>query len=152
MPSFSNTRSTTIEAAPGVVHALVADFPAWQRWSPWEGLDPALRRTYEGSGVGARYSWAGNRKAGEGTMAITSLTPERIEIAMEFIKPFAATSQVVFDLRDAGAGRTDVAWTMSGQRNIAFAVLGPLLFDRAIAKDFDRGLAALKRAAETPAV
>ncbi len=39
---------------------------------------------------------------------------------------------------------------MHGQRNLVFAVLGKLYFDSAIGKDFDRGLAALKVAAEQP--
>lgn len=38
---------------------------------------------------------------------------------------------------------------MSGQRNPLMALAGKLFFDKAIAKDFDKGLARLKRAAES---
>ena len=38
---------------------------------------------------------------------------------------------------------------MTGERNIVFAVMGKLFFDNAIQKDFDRGLVALKAAAES---
>ena len=37
---------------------------------------------------------------------------------------------------------------MSGTRNVIMAVLGAIMFDKAIIKDFDRGLAKLKAAAE----
>lgn len=149
MPTFSTTRSTTVAAAPEVVHALIDDFHAWTQWSPWEEMDPDLKRSYSGaeSGTGAHYAWQGNNKVGEGNMEITSSSPGRIEIALEFLKPFKASNTTVFTLTPEGAG-TRVDWTMSGERNLAFAVLGRLFFDKAIAKDFDKGLAKLKAAAE----
>jgi len=147
MPAFAQTHETTIAAPPAIVHALIDSFPEWTRWSPWEGLDPDLRRTYEGAGVGASYAWEGNKKAGEGRMTFTSITPEQVVVDLEFLKPFKAQNVVTFDLTPDGPG-TRVAWTMSGQRNLLFAVLGRLFFDKAIAKDFRRGLASLKAAAE----
>jgi len=147
MPGFSQTHETTIAAPPATVHALVDDFHEWTKWSPWEGLDPDLRRTYDGAGVGASYAWEGNKKAGQGRMTFTSITPDQVVVDLEFLKPFKATNVVTFDLTPAGAG-THVAWTMSGRRNVVFEVLGRLFFDRAIAKDFRRGLGSLTAAAE----
>jgi len=147
VPAFSQTHETTIAAPAATVHALIDDFRAWVRWSPWEGLDPDLRRTYDGAGVGSTYAWAGNKQAGEGRMTLTSLTPEQVVVDLEFLKPFKATNVVTFDLTPTGDA-TRVAWTMSGRRNLLFAVLGRLFFDKAIAKDFERGLASLKAAAE----
>ena len=51
--------------------------PQLDRWSPWEDIDPALRAPTAGptKGVGARYAWSGNRKAGAGSMEITGPTP-----------------------------------------------------------------------------
>lgn len=149
MPNFTNTRTTVINAPAATIHALINDFHEWMKWSPWEGLDPELKRTYSGAaaGVGADYAWEGNGKAGTGTMAITSSTPDRIEIALEFLKPFKASNVATFTFAETGNG-TKVDWTMSGERNVAFAVLGKLFFDKAIAKDFDKGLASLKAAAE----
>lgn len=150
MPTFSQTHETTIAAPPEVVHALIDDFRQWQRWSPWEGLDPDLEREYDGEGVGARYRWSGNRRAGEGEMTFTRITPERVDVDLEFLKPFRATNKVDFVLTPEDGG-TRVAWTMSGQRNLLFAVMGRLFFDKAIAGDFQRGLASLKAAAEAEA-
>ena len=147
MPSFSQTHETTIAAPPATVHALVADFREWQKWSPWEGLDPDLERDYSGEGVNQRYRWSGNKQAGEGEMRMTGLTPERIDLDLEFIKPFKAQNKIDFVLTPEGDG-TRVAWTMSGHRNVLLAAMGKAFFDKAIAKDFDRGLASLKAEAE----
>ncbi|GAA4803418.1 SRPBCC family protein [Nocardioides caeni] len=147
MPAFSQTHETTIAAPVATVHALVAEFPEWTKWSPWEGLDPDLKRTYDGQGVGATYAWSGNKKAGEGRMSYTSIAPEQVVVDLEFLKPFKARNVVTFDLTEVG-DRTRVAWTMSGERSVVFAVLGKLFFDKAIAKDFQKGLASLKAAAE----
>lgn len=148
MPAFTQCRDIVIDAPIATVHAAIDDFRRWVDWSPWEGIDPDLDRTYSGptNGVGAAYAWSGNKKAGSGTMRITSSEPARIDIELEFLAPFKASNTCVFELLPAGpnCGGTRVVWTMSGRRNIVFAVLGMLVFDRAIGKDFDRGLEQLK--------
>lgn len=148
MPGFSSTRRIVIDAPPAAVLPLLTDFREWVKWSPWEDLDPDLERTYTGEGVGARYAWSGNNKAGQGSMTMTGISPEEVDIDLVFEKPFKATNQVTFALTPQG-DQTEVAWTMKGERNLAFAVMGKLFFDNAIRKDFDSGLAALKTAAES---
>lgn len=107
MAAFSMSRSTTINAPTDRVHGLVDDFRQWQEWSPWEGLDPALERRYSGpaAGVGSRYHWSGNRKAGEGEMEIVESTPSRVAVDLQFLKPFKARNLTSFDLEQAGGGR-----------------------------------------------
>jgi hypothetical protein len=149
MASFSQTRDTVIDAPPATVHALLDDFHAWKDWSPWEEMDPDLKRTFSGSekGVGAHYAWTGNKKVGTGSMEITSSTPERIDIDLEFIEPFKAKNKAIFELAPAGDG-TKLEWSMAGDRNLLMTVMGKLYFDKSIAKDFDKGLAKLKALAE----
>jgi len=143
------SRATHIDAPPERVLPLLEDFREWQQWSPWEGLDPELDRTFTGpeKGVGSHYAWSGNKKAGEGTMEITESTPSAVVIDLRFLKPFKATNVTRFDLTPADGG-TDVRWTMTGERNPIMSLMGKLYFDNAIAKDFDKGLASLKAAAE----
>lgn len=150
MADFAMSRSTTINAPADRVHAHLDDFREWQKWSPWEGLDPDLKRTFTGpaSGVGSHYAWAGNKKAGEGTMEITASTPSRVEIALEFLVPFKASNVTIFELAPAGAGATQVTWHMTGNRGLLMSLMGKLYFDRAIGKDFDKGLAQLKAVSE----
>src|SRR5215510_11916389 len=75
--TFRIERSTTINAAPEKVFPLINDFHNWPQWSPWEKLDPALKRTHSGptSGKGAVYEWEGNKKVGQGRMEITESVP-----------------------------------------------------------------------------
>ena len=152
MGDFQVVRNTTIAAPPERVHGLIDDFHAWRAWSPWEDLDPNLEREYSGaeSGVGAKYAWEGNRKAGKGNMEIVSSTPERVEVRLSFEKPWTATNQVVFDLTPAGGTATDVTWRMNGRTTGFQALFTKLMsMDRLVGKDFDKGLTRLKAAAES---
>jgi hypothetical protein len=153
MSSFEVTRSTTIAADPALVHGLINDFHEWPKWSPWEELDPDMERTHSGaeSGVGAHYAWTGNRKAGEGSMEITSSSPDEVGLTVIFLKPWKATNDIVFALEPTGAG-TAVTWTMRGEQKGLMAVLGKVVpMDRLVGKDFEKGLARLKQTAEVAA-
>ena len=152
MADFSLSRSARIQAPPERIHALLDDFHQWQRWSPWEGLDPDLERTFSGpaAGVGSTYHWSGNKKAGEGEMRMTESSLSRVAVDLDFLKPFKASNVTTFDLAPSGDG-TEVTWTMTGQRSAVMGLMGKLFFDKAIAGDFDKGLAGLKREAERPA-
>jgi hypothetical protein len=150
MSRFDIARSTPIQATPGAVHGLVNDFHKWPAWSPWEDVDPALQRTYSGadSGVGAHYAWSGNRRAGSGSMEITSSTPEAIDLRLSFLKPWKATNDVTFTFVPVGEG-TQVTWRMTGEQKGVAAVFGKVInMDKLLGKDFDKGLARLKATAE----
>jgi hypothetical protein len=51
--TFHIERSVTIAAPPATVFARVNDFPAWGAWSPYEKLDPQMKRTFGGAPSGA---------------------------------------------------------------------------------------------------
>jgi hypothetical protein len=152
MGSFEVVRSTTIAAPPERVHGLIDDFHAWRAWSPWEDVDPDLRRDYSGpeSGVGAKYAWEGNRKAGKGNMEIVSSTPERVGVRLQFEKPFKSTNDVAFELTPSDGTATDVTWRMTGATKGMAALFSKVVsMDRMVGKDFEKGLAQLKAAAES---
>ena len=153
MGTFEVSRSTSIAADPGRLHELIDDFHQWSQWSPWEGLDPEMKRTYSGptAGKGARYAWLGNRKAGEGSMEITGTGPDGVDIELQFIKPWKSTNQVRLSLAPTSKG-TDVTWTMTGEQTGLMAVFGKVVpMDRLVGKDFEKGLARLKAVAEQTA-
>lgn len=93
---YAISRNTLIDAPAAEVYARIADLRRWRDWSPWENLDPDLTRDYSGaaSGVGARYAWSGNKKAGRGTMEIVAATaptgtaPGVIEVAVAAAEGF----------------------------------------------------------------
>ncbi|MFI1919012.1 SRPBCC family protein [Nocardia sp. NPDC020380] len=148
MAEFDIHRETVIKADPAQVQALIDDFHQWRKWSPWEDLDPSMERVYSGAdrGIGARYFWSGNRKAGRGDMEITGATSDAIGIRLHFEKPWKATNQVRFELTPQG-DTTAVTWRMTGQQSAIIGKLFPM--DRVVGKDFEKGLAQLKAAAES---
>jgi uncharacterized protein YndB with AHSA1/START domain len=150
MGDFEVVRSRRIAVPRERVHELINDFHAWRQWSPWEDVDPDLRRDYSGaeSGVGAKYAWEGNRKAGKGNMEILSSTPEQVEVRLTFEKPWKATNHVAFELNPSGDAATDVTWRMTGRTTGVAAVFSKVVsMDRLVGKDFERGLERLDRAA-----
>jgi hypothetical protein len=82
-------------------------------------------------------------------MEIVESDPEKVVVDLRFLKPFKAQNITRFDLAPTASG-TDVTWTMTGDRNPVMQLAGRLFFDKAIGKDFDKGLARLKAAAESP--
>jgi hypothetical protein len=151
---FRVVRSTTIAAPAPVIFAQVNDFHRWDAWNPWAKVDPAMKQTYEGApaGVGAVYTWAGNREAGEGRMTIIESRPnDLIRVRLEFLKPFAGTSIATFTFKPEGAG-TLVTWSMAGENNfIAKAVHLVMDMDKMIGGNFEKGLAQMKTVAEAAA-
>ncbi len=151
MAGYTVERDVTINAPAHLVHGLVQDFHQWPLWSPWEDLDPDLQRTYTGpeTGVGSRYSWTGNRKAGAGSMEMTRATPEQLDITIEFRKPIRATNLTAFVFEAPSASETRVLWRMSGEHKGLVGIMGRLMsMDRMIGPDFEKGLARLKAVAE----
>jgi uncharacterized protein YndB with AHSA1/START domain len=148
--AFRIARTTTVAAPAETVFALLADFRAWSQWSPYEKLDPAATKTFEGppAGVGAGYHYVG-KKVGEGRMTITAATPgQRVAIRAEFIRPFTATNQIELTLAPAPGGVT-VTWAMTGNNSFVFKAFSLLVdIDRMLGKDVEQGLADLKRVAE----
>jgi hypothetical protein len=149
---YTVERSIAIDAPQGRVYGHVADFQQWGDWSPWDELDPDMTKTFSGSetGVGAKYSWSGNRKVGQGSMEITdAMESSRVEIALEFLKPFKARNSTVFSLQSEGAD-TNVTWAMTGQKTFMTKVMGIFKsMDSMVGPDFERGLARLKTVAES---
>jgi hypothetical protein len=150
--TFRMQRSAVIDAPPEKILALIDDFRRWADWSPWEKLDPEMKRTFSGaaSGRGAAYAWEGNRKAGAGRMEITESSPQRIAIQLDFTRPFKASNVTTFALQPRGAS-TELTWAMEGPSPFINKVMGVIInLDKMIGKDFDAGLASLKALAERP--
>ena len=46
--TFTVQRQVSESAAPDKPFARVNDFHRWGEWSPWEALDPAMKRSHTG--------------------------------------------------------------------------------------------------------
>jgi hypothetical protein len=148
---FRVVRSATMSAPPSTVFTQINDFHNWNAWSPWAELDPTMKQTHEGApaGTGAIYSWAGNKKVGEGRMTIKESRPnDLIRIQLEFLKPFAATNTAEFTFQPQG-NQTAVSWSMFGNNNFFLKAFGLFMsMDKMIGRDFEKGLEKLKSVVE----
>ena len=151
--TFSVARSVVIAAPAPAIHERINDFHRWVDWSPWEGIDPSLQRTYTGpdAGVGASYAWVGNRKVGQGQMTITESQPNRLGLDLQFLKPFKANNTTVFAFAPSGndGNSTELTWTMTGPKTFMSKIMGIFMsMDKLVGKDFEKGLASLKQVCE----
>ena len=151
--TFRVQRAIAIKAPAPKVYALLDDFRQWGQWSPWEKLDPELKRTFSGvaSGMGAVYEWTGNSKVGAGRMEITEPTPpNKIVIKLDFIRPFEGHNIAEFTL-EAQGDSTQLTWVMHGPTPFVSKLMQVFVsMDSLIGKDFEAGLANLKALAEKP--
>lgn len=149
--TFRYERSTTINAPAEKIFPLIDNLHEWAKWSPYEKLDPNMKRTYDGpdSGVGAKYGWEGNSKAGTGNMLITESTPSsKILIRLEFTRPFKCVNTAEFTLRPTATG-TDVTWALTGESPFINKVMQTIYpVDKMMGQSFEEGLASLKQIIE----
>lgn len=149
--SFRIERSTTIKAPPEKVFALINDFHQWEAWSPWEKIDPALKRTYSGSlsGAGAVYEWAGNREIGQGRMEIVESTAlSKVSLKLDFVTPFEAHNFVDFTLTPQGDS-TKVTQAMYGPSPYVSKLMTIFFsMEKMVGSKYEEGLANLKSLAE----
>jgi hypothetical protein len=87
-------RSTYIHAPATLIFEQVNTLKNWEKWSPWEKMDPQMEKSYNNisAGILASYSWKG-KKTGEGKMTIIKSVPgELVESQLDFGKNGLATS------------------------------------------------------------
>lgn len=143
-------RSTIINAAPERIQPHVSDFRKWMTWSPYEKIDPNMKRGFSGAseGRGAKYNWEGNGKVGMGNMEILDVTPSAVKIDLHFIKPFRTDCLATFTFVPNGAS-TNVTWAMEGPNLFMGKVMSVFMnMDKMVGGQFAEGLADLKRLVE----
>ena len=153
--TFRVQRVATIKAPAESIFSLINDFHRWGSWSPWENKDPAMKRTFSGvgSGKGAVYAWDGNKNVGSGRMEILDTSvPSKIVIKLDFFKPFEGHNTAEFTMLPQGDATnigTIVTWAMYGPAPFMSKMMQVFMnIDNMIGKDFEAGLANLKKLAE----
>lgn len=144
-------RSVAIAAPPEAVFPLVNSFRRFNEWSPWAGLDPNTKYTFEGpdEGVNAKMSWSGNSDVGTGVQTILESVPSsHVKTSLDFGDQGAAIAS--FTLTPDGAG-TKVTWSFDTDLGMnPIARWFGLFFDGMVGKDYESGLSRLKALAERP--
>ncbi len=149
--TFSVQRATTVRAPAEKIFPLINDFRQWGSWSPYEHKDPAMKRTFGGaaSGKGAVYAWDGNKNVGSGRMEILDTSaPAKIVIKLDFFTPFEGHNTAEFTMLPQGDA-TNLTWLMHGPAPFMAKIMHVFMnIDRMVGKDFEIGLANLKRLTE----
>ncbi len=141
--------STTIDANPATVFALVNDFEQTSLWSSRTESDPNARIVYSGPqrGVGATISWDGT-VIGSGTQTITESRP--FNYVATVINPAeAGETRTWFNLQ-GGNGSTTITWSF--EHDYGLNLVGryfALLVSGVLQQDYESGLTNLKELAET---
>ncbi|WP_428743354.1 SRPBCC family protein [Tenacibaculum sp.] len=121
-------------------------------WSPWKKKDVNIKQEFigEDGSVGFIAKWQGNSEVGLGEQEITKIVENKIiETELRFYRPWKSISNAVTKVEDLGKMQTKVTWSFSGENKFPTNIL--MLFynlDQTIGKDFEEGLANLKRLLE----
>lgn len=148
---FSTTCTRMINAPQDRVYDHVRQFSNFASWSPWQGLDPAMKVNISSPDgkVGTVYTWSGNEQAGSGTQTITRLEPNRlVAYHVHFTKPFdsEADSRLALDSIPDG---TKVSWSFTTEMPRPLNLLGyAMQMEKVIGKDYELGLKKLKEVCE----
>ena len=109
-------------------------------------------REYSGaqSGAGATSIWRSRGSAGAGAMTIAKSEPySEVEVHVDFRAPFVAHNVNSFRIEPLPDGETRVTWSMHGTNVFLMKVMSALVSpDSMMGPHFEKGLAALKSAAE----
>lgn len=145
--SYSVERRREFDADVATLTSQLVDFHAWEKWSPWDAMDPNMKKEYSDPsfGVGAWYSWSGNEQVGKGKMSLTKIEPNRVTYHLQFIEPFESEADTIFELNERD-GKTELVWRIEGKNGFVEKLFGLFLsFDAMIGKDFERGFDNLER-------
>lgn len=146
-------RSIVIDAPEELVKENIVDFEKMRAWSPWAEMDTTMEYSFEGETgeVGSTYYWNGNDEVGEGTMEITSIEKDEIEMKLTFVRPFEATSDVWYELEEEPNG-IEVTWGFKGENTFPMNVFALFMdFEGMLGKDYEKGLGKLKLLVESQA-
>jgi len=148
--TFRVERSIVVNAPPEKITPWLSDLRKWTDWSPWEKLDPDMKREYSGaeSGVGAKYAWDGDSNIGAGHIEIKESTSEKVAFSLEFLRPMECTNAADFTMAPENGG-TKLTWAMYGDNTFIGKVMQVFLdMDDMCGPQFDEGLTNLKNLAE----
>jgi len=148
---FRVERSIVIKARPEAIFPVIGDFHRATEWSPWDKLDPNLKRTFSGadSGKGAKYGWSGNNEVGEGSLEVLEFEPPtKVVMNLHFVRPMEGDNTVTYLLEPQGDA-TKMTWSLHGPNNFVAKVMQVFMnCEDMCGKSFERGLGNLKAICE----
>lgn len=149
---FRYERSDVIKASPDKIFPYLIDFKKGSQWSPYEKMDPNMKKTYSGpdAQVGSVMEFDGNRDAGSGKLEILKIVPnELVQIRLTMLKPFEGVNLVEYTLTPEADG-TRFTWAMSGEGGFVSKLLNFFVdCEKMVADQFTAGINNLKALIES---
>ncbi|HVK61176.1 MAG TPA: SRPBCC family protein [Bdellovibrionales bacterium] len=148
---FRYERSGVIAASPEQIFPYISDFKKGAEWSPYEKVDPAMKKTFSGpeAAVGSVMEFDGNADAGSGKLEILKIVPnELVEIRLTMLKPIHADNIVEYRLTPEASG-TKFTWAMHGDGGFFGKLINVFIdCEKMVAGQFSEGIANLKAVVE----
>jgi len=145
--TFSISRSANIQAPPSRIFPFVNDLADHSKWSPF-ARDPKVNNRVgnPSSGTGARVDFDGSCA---GTLSVTDSRPaSKVAMRLQMTKPMKCDNRIEFSFVPQG-NSTDVTWAMSGEQPYLGKLMSVFMnCDKMVGKQFEQGLADLKKLAE----
>lgn len=147
-------RSTIIKAPRSAVFAQMTHFKNWPNWNPWYEIDPKMAMTYIGTDgeVRSGYHWVGTKEkeTGEGEITTTGLNGDTMKYHLSFMKPWKSEADGYLIAKDNGNGTTEATWVFTMPNKFPGSLFTLFMdMDKALGKDFSRGLELLKNYTES---
>lgn len=151
--TYNVSRSIVINKPVSEVFEYLKHIKNQDEWSPWKKKDPNMKQTHTGTDgeIGFVARWEGNKEVGTGEQEIVSISENKaVNSQLRFYKPWKSQSDAYLTTRAVDDNTTEVVWGFSGVNkppsNIFFLFFN---MDKTVGKDFEEGLADLKRILES---
>jgi len=143
-------RSIMVNNTPDVPYDLINDLTNFNDWSPWYEID--TNATYTNSelktGAGACIIWnSNNTELGNGKLTITESKPNELIVTKLEVEGWDPSSASYFFTKENKT--TKIIWTMDS--DMGYNIIGRwfgLFMDDLIGKDYEKGLASIKKICE----
>ena len=137
------------------VYNLVNNLDTYDKWMPWNQLDPNWKVEYatQKTGAGAWYKWQSkNDKVGNGMLTIDESVPNSKVVTELAFEGFDEPSVGGFLLEPSGNG-TALKWYMNSDmgNNPIYRWMG-LMMDKMLGPQFEQGLANIQMLADKGAL
>ncbi|MGG1921867.1 SRPBCC family protein [Chryseobacterium cucumeris] len=148
-------KSISINAPVEKVWQNTNTLKAMDQWSPWNDLDPGMKKEWTGTTGqhGEKVCWdSKNKQAGKGCQELEKVDEagKRIDTAIKFLTPYESEANAYVTVVPAGNG-SRATWGFTSEIPYPFTLMKLFMnMENAIGKDYQKGLSRLKALSEKP--
>ncbi|TXJ00553.1 MAG: polyketide cyclase [Chryseobacterium cucumeris] len=148
-------KSISINAPVEKVWQNTNTLKAMDQWSPWNDLDPGMKKEWTGTTGqhGEKVCWdSKNKQAGKGCQELEKVDEagKRIDTAIKFLTPYESEANAYVTVVPEGNG-SKATWGFTSEIPYPFTLMKLFMnMEDAGGKDYQKGLSRLKTLSEKP--